>query len=193
MAASETRDGPGWWMDSTGGWNPPENWPESTPPLPGWIRGTNGLWSAPDMITPAPVVDASSLDLGLVRRKPDIDLTDRSPSPHRTPPPQRTSTRQRMAKPQRSRNDGSKFRSTYSPAHAEPVLGYQASVRFEASGKGSPKQAESELRLRYSNPATVPLSDDEPLISRGLKVGFALSLAAIGALIAGLVILVMVL
>ncbi len=63
MAASESREGPGWWMDSEGGWNPPETWPEATPPLPGWVRNANGEWLAPDSVTPAPVVDAATLNL----------------------------------------------------------------------------------------------------------------------------------
>lgn len=74
MATSETRKGPGWWMALDGGWNPPELWPESTPPLPGWVRGVNGRWSAPT--EPAPVVDAGTLDLtmGSVATPPTIDL-----------------------------------------------------------------------------------------------------------------------
>lgn len=44
MSTSELRRGPGWWMDLEGQWKPPEEWPEATPPLPGWKRGTDGLW-----------------------------------------------------------------------------------------------------------------------------------------------------
>jgi hypothetical protein len=47
MSTSELRRGPGWWMDLEGQWNPPEEWPESSPPLPGWIRGADGLWTEP--------------------------------------------------------------------------------------------------------------------------------------------------
>lgn len=48
MSASDVRRGPGWWMDLEGGWNPPETWPEPTPPLPGWIRTVHGHWAPPD-------------------------------------------------------------------------------------------------------------------------------------------------
>jgi len=34
-------------MDLDGSWKSPEHWPESSPPLPGWTRGPDGLWSAP--------------------------------------------------------------------------------------------------------------------------------------------------
>ena len=44
MSASDVRRGPGWWMDLEGGWNPPETWPEPSPPLPGWIRSVDGRW-----------------------------------------------------------------------------------------------------------------------------------------------------
>lgn len=48
-------------MALDGGWNPPELWPESTPPLPGWVRGVDGRWSAP--VAPAPIADVNTLDL----------------------------------------------------------------------------------------------------------------------------------
>ena len=32
-------------MDLEGQWNPPEEWPESSPPLPGWTRDADGLWT----------------------------------------------------------------------------------------------------------------------------------------------------
>ena len=47
MPASDVRRGSGWWMDLDGAWNPPELWPESTPPLPGWSRAADGSWVAP--------------------------------------------------------------------------------------------------------------------------------------------------
>lgn len=47
MSTSELRRGPGWWMDLNGQWNPPESWPESSPPLPGWTRDASGKWSEP--------------------------------------------------------------------------------------------------------------------------------------------------
>ena len=60
MAVSGTRRGPGWWMDRDGGWNPPELWPESTPPLPGWVRNDKARWEAPPEVDDAdtlPVID----------------------------------------------------------------------------------------------------------------------------------------
>ena len=74
---SEIRQGPGWWMDLEGMWNPPETWPESSPPLPGWVRGPDGKWSAPTAVTPAPVPDASTLNMfDLSKQPPILDLTD---------------------------------------------------------------------------------------------------------------------
>jgi len=34
-------------MDLEGTWNPPEEWPETSPPLPGWVRGDGGSWHEP--------------------------------------------------------------------------------------------------------------------------------------------------
>lgn len=36
-------------MDLDGQWNPPEQWPESTPPLPGWVRASDGSWGPPSL------------------------------------------------------------------------------------------------------------------------------------------------
>jgi len=38
-------------MDSDGTWRPPHEWPEDTPPLPGWTRDEGGVWSAPSKST----------------------------------------------------------------------------------------------------------------------------------------------
>ncbi len=74
MAASETREGPGWWMASDGGWNPPEMWPESTPPLPGWVRQPDGSWKAP--LEKAPVAETQLLDVSKTANgQAVIDLT----------------------------------------------------------------------------------------------------------------------
>lgn len=40
-------------MDVEGQWQPPENWPESSPPLPGWVRTADGTWTAPTIPPPA--------------------------------------------------------------------------------------------------------------------------------------------
>lgn len=85
MAVSHTREGPGWWMDRDGGWNPPELWPESTPPLPGWVLQPNGRWEAPIEVDPhttevAPVIDLTETD------EPSSSLT---PAPlHAAPGPE---------------------------------------------------------------------------------------------------------
>ena len=41
------RAGAGWWMDGSGAWRPPEEWPEDTPPMEGWRRDRNGQWFPP--------------------------------------------------------------------------------------------------------------------------------------------------
>ncbi len=41
------RGGPGWWMDPEGAWRSPEDWPEDTPPLEGWVRTDEGRWQSP--------------------------------------------------------------------------------------------------------------------------------------------------
>lgn len=185
MAASETRQGPGWWMDPQGGWNPPENWPESTPPLPGWIRGSNGLWSSPDMITPAPVADASTLNLSPGRSEPLIDLRDASPTNQRPAAEGAPRHKDGWARPS--------SRTGYSPAHARSGSGFQATRTGPGPHNPPSRQAAGQLGLQYATPSKITPIEDEPIISRSLKVGFALSIAAIGAVVAGLVILVMLL
>ena len=44
------RGGPGWWLDPDGVWRSPEDWPEDTPPIDGWVRQTNGVWKAPKVL-----------------------------------------------------------------------------------------------------------------------------------------------
>lgn len=41
------RGGKGWWMDLDGVWRAPQEWPEDTPPLDGWVRDNHGQWHAP--------------------------------------------------------------------------------------------------------------------------------------------------
>lgn len=41
------RVGPGWWMDESGRWQPPEVWPEDYPPIRGWLPDPNGGWRPP--------------------------------------------------------------------------------------------------------------------------------------------------
>lgn len=48
------RGGAGWWMDPSGAWRPPEEWPENSAPFDGWERGEDGRWHGPD---PVAVVD----------------------------------------------------------------------------------------------------------------------------------------
>ena len=46
---SNTRGGVGWWMDPSGVWRPPEEWPEDHPPFEGWVRNEDGRWAAPEV------------------------------------------------------------------------------------------------------------------------------------------------
>lgn len=39
-------------MDRDGVWNPPELWPEDSPPLPGWTRTDDGRWIEPLPLQP---------------------------------------------------------------------------------------------------------------------------------------------
>lgn len=63
-------------MDRDGGWNPPELWPETTPPLPGWVRNEKGRWEAP-----VEIVDDSDtvpmIDLTVPANEPNVVYTPR--------------------------------------------------------------------------------------------------------------------
>jgi len=54
-------------MDVEGVWNPPELWPESSPPLPGWTRDERGHWREPAPLSPPP------LPLGIAPQQPVVD------------------------------------------------------------------------------------------------------------------------
>ena len=81
MSTSELRRGPGWWMDLDGQWNPPELWPEASPPLPGWIRAADGNWHAPatdddSAVQTAPVSnDQTNAIASLDASAPAVDST----------------------------------------------------------------------------------------------------------------------
>jgi len=66
LSTSEIRSGPWWWMDLEGQWNPPESWPESSPPLPGWRRASDGSWAPP---IPAP----ESVSEDFTSAEPNVD------------------------------------------------------------------------------------------------------------------------
>jgi hypothetical protein len=60
-------------MDLEGQWNPPEEWPESNPPLPGWTRGADGLWTQPGE------VDGDVTDVATTKTNGDL-RTDGAPA-----------------------------------------------------------------------------------------------------------------
>ena len=66
-------------MDLDGQWNPPESWPESSPPLPGWRRASDGSW-APPIPTPESVSEDFAVaepdtdDVGLPAERPEPDV-----------------------------------------------------------------------------------------------------------------------
>lgn len=67
------RGGAGWWMDPDGVWQPPEAWPEDTPPVDGWERGIDGRWAAPPS-APAVEVELSAASV-LVEERPAAPKT----------------------------------------------------------------------------------------------------------------------
>ncbi|NNC79434.1 MAG: hypothetical protein HKN94_04700 [Acidimicrobiales bacterium] len=67
MSIDELRRGPGWWMDREGVWNPPELWPESAPPLPGWTRNVDGRWMEPMPLRPPPIPTDAAVTNGTAR------------------------------------------------------------------------------------------------------------------------------
>ena len=76
-------------MDLDGQWNPPESWPESSPPLPGWVRDSSGMWSAPttgdleDTVVPTtrPVPEGSPVDQApSIPNLPNIHEPEQAPS-----------------------------------------------------------------------------------------------------------------
>ena len=60
-------------MDLTGSWNPPESWPESSPPLPGWERLPNGSWHNPHAEDPEADAASTQPDTADAQRRPVPD------------------------------------------------------------------------------------------------------------------------
>jgi len=86
-------------MDLDGDWKPPEQWPESSPPLPGWIRKSDGLWMAPT----APEVNPTSSTRPPIVEAPRVSGTANSPTP---PSFEATKRPARDAKPAAKPNPG---------------------------------------------------------------------------------------
>lgn len=66
-------------MDPNGQWKPPEAWPESSPPLPGWRRAEDGSWAppipAPESIVDEPgdeIIDLRDISIPVKRPQPEI-------------------------------------------------------------------------------------------------------------------------
>ncbi len=51
-------------MDQSGVWNPPEMWPESSPPLAGWVRKRDGRWGPPEAVIDPNAVQVLDADIG---------------------------------------------------------------------------------------------------------------------------------
>ncbi len=60
-------------MDLEGVWRAPEEWPEDTPPLQGWIRGDDGRWREPRM---SEAVEESHAPLAVAER---VEKSDEQP------------------------------------------------------------------------------------------------------------------
>ena len=166
---SETRRGPGWWMDLEGVWNPPELWPESTPPLDGWVRGDDGRWSPPTE------VDTRG-DGPLV-----IDLT--------------TAGEPAVISAQSAVVDGELASDVEAVAHPqapdEPPTLFVSALQGSASAADSTPDPAPALRLGFAEPAHGAVrstySDDN---RRAAMLAFA---SAIAALITGLLVVLLVL
>lgn len=161
MAMSETREGPGWWMAPDGGWNPPEMWPEATPPLPGWVRLGNGRWSAPDKAVDVDLdvdldVDASGV--------PEVQMGEASPAG-----PEVLDLR-----------DGASLNPTHVPqhlaTHAEPKVQVDGQEPEHRLSLGFGPQAQTHEMLRQH--------ERQGLTRRRL---FLIAVAVIACTIAGLV------
>lgn len=66
-------------MDLDGEWKPPQEWPESTPPLPGWTRNADGLWTnqeIEEVQAAATTEDAARADVNIDLTALEADLID---------------------------------------------------------------------------------------------------------------------
>lgn len=125
MSASDTRRGPGWWMDLDGDWNPPEEWPESTPPLPGWTQTGDGRWEPP------------TDELGAVRPPTDQEiaaqprLSESNETAVPVPPPITPPTR-KPAAPETGSRPALSY-AEYAPLHSSAERGPSTSWALQAA------------------------------------------------------------
>lgn len=164
MSTSELRRGPGWWMDLEGQWNPPEEWPEATPPLPGWTRSNDGLWSQPSFVR---------------------DLHDDSNHSTAVAPKQSTTKRPVL-------DIGSSSIPSLDSLKDNAEVQTVPERRIADDRRAGPTKAESVLTFGDAI-AHVPLADDRHRVRRQAVMSATLAAVTASMLAAGLVLLLLLL
>jgi hypothetical protein len=71
-------------MDVEGVWNPPELWPEASPPLPGWTRDEKGRWNEPAPLAPPPLPAEIAAHQPEVDERLELGYIEYEPTGHET-------------------------------------------------------------------------------------------------------------
>lgn len=168
-------------MDLDGQWNPPEEWPESNPPLPGWTRGPDGLWSDPRLGLDTDDDLAAELDTDAPPNTP------RRPQPERPVIPSLESLQGEDVAPVVPETPADERETT---AEAEPLVERRVS---NEDRRGAPTPRESALSFAEATAnLSTTLEADTRLRRQGLTAALLAAVTA-SMLGAGLVLLLLLL
>ena len=137
-------------MDLDGQWNPPESWPESSPPLPGWTRDSAGMWSAP---TTADLEDTLE-DTAAPAARP---VPEGSTTPEETPAIPLLPT---ISEPE--------------PAPQRPAAKVESSLRFADTQAAPRPDEEAERMMRRATNAAIIAAVIATMLAAGIVVLLAL-------------------
>lgn len=186
-------------MTPDGRWNPPELWPESTPPLPGWERGADGRWFDPNKSEGGDVIDLRSGLVDLERPAAREDVAERALAEAQNSA--RRARREVSGAPARPPLDGEASSHNANPVPQVDQPYTQRNVERSAREPKSlndPEQTLAEaataqppsLRLEFAEYQPVPVDTGRSPTSQGLILFVA---AAISAIVAGLVVVLLLL
>jgi len=164
-------------MDLDGSWKPPESWPESSPPLPGWTRAVDGSWQAPNENLSDVLVDVELEAAEAAHAAAELDETEEQAPPTRpipetastpaTPPTAAPVTPATPAIPAP--------RSTPEPAAPEPT---------------KTVAAQSTLQFSGTEAVVVPFEDDGWMTKKAIRAGF-ISVVLAAMISTGLILLLL--
>ncbi len=175
-------------MDLDGSWKPPEVWPESSPPLPGWVRTGNGQWQAPEF---APG-ETKSINLDTTTAHTETFDADAVDADDEAVPAQRPVAETEAATtPAPGAEPASGPQPPAKPASARqrPALTYSAGTLSPSLSEQNEKAAPQLTLAQTSDVVALPIFDDRQEQNRAIRAAVVAGILA--AIVAGVVVLVL--